>query len=103
MSRRTNAERGRYTPDRGAGQTSKDDATTAVLKFSFMRFSASGEPGSIGYEIRKAVRARGLSVSLADYLDTLARSYDIRAKAMRLAARAARGENLDVLVSEPIV
>jgi hypothetical protein len=42
----------------------------------------------------KAARATGLRVSLAEYLETLARRSDLEAYCYRWAARVARGEDV---------
>lgn len=79
-------------------------AAANVLRLVAIRFGAAAvrEPGTIGAELSKAARARGLSIPLADYLETLARRHDLFATAFRLAARAARSEDAEALALEPL-
>jgi hypothetical protein len=61
------------------------------------RFGAVQTPGTIGADIGKAARAKGLSTPLADYLETIARRHEMIARAFRLAVRAANGESIETL------
>lgn len=75
-----------------------NEATGRVLRFCSLRWGGRAHPGSFPAEIRKAAKATGLSITLDVYLDTLARRADMTAAAFRLAARAARGEDLAPLL-----
>lgn len=76
-------------------------AADAVLRLANIRWPAARNT-EIGPVLRRAAKAKDLSGTLAEYLRTLSRGHDLIATALRLAARAADGEDVGVLADEDI-
>lgn len=78
-------------------------ARANVIRFVRVRWM-DAKPDSIAAEVSKCANARGMMTiaPVAVRLDALARRHDMIAAALRLAARAARGEDIDALAVAPL-
>jgi hypothetical protein len=80
------------------------EARARALRFVEMRWGsgpASG-PGTIGGEVRRCAKTSGLVGTVHALLEAAARRHETIARALQLAARAARGEDIRKLADEDI-
>lgn len=90
-----------YACESANAQKARKTATENVLRFVSARWGQGQGPGSFAAEVTKLAKAKGLlgGTTIDEYLDTMARRYDMLARALRLAARAARGEDARTLAT----
>lgn len=93
-----------YACESANAQKARKAATENVLRFVSARWGQGQGPGTFAAEVTKHAKVKGLlaGVTIDEYLDTMARRHDMLARVLRLAARAARGEDVLKLAAIPI-